>query len=482
MTKIALYILILFSTFTAANAQNVIYSRSDAFDFRSDVYHIVGNCGGRTYTYINNSEGARLDAYSDSMTKVATVLLDFFPERIYQSQFITYPDRIVVLYQALESNKVVQYMALLDAKGLLKGKPIQIANEKTGIFGATRQYYSAAISDNKKHILIYSARNKGKEILFEGTWVNENGNIIKRSKAKFKTDNIAEHGDVNITNDGTVYMAAYTPVGSEAYADQYWLLSLPAGGTTFSSVEMELGEKYATAGYTRVDNVNNRVYFGGFYANSKNGNYNGIIYAAYDIAQNKYEIKRFIPFDKELAMAANARNKGGIFDNYQVRQLIVKNDGGFVLISEEQYTTMRSTFTPGFGYYSFYTPFVNSAVREYHYNDIMALSYDKNGVREWHSFIKKDQYSQEDEGVFSSYALLNSGGTLAFLYNDFDTRRSRIQLATLTPEGLMDSHGLATETIDYPDWLPRYAKQISSKSLLIPCFRKKQICFSKVTF
>ena len=85
----------------------------------------------------------------------------------------------------------------------------------------------------------------------------------------------------------------------------------------------------------------------------------------------------------------------------------------------------------------------------------MALSYNKDGTREWSSFIPKQQYSQEDDGVFSSYALLNTGGTLAFLYNDFDARHSRIQLSTVTAEGKTDTHGLAAEGNDYPDWLPR---------------------------
>jgi hypothetical protein len=144
--------------------------------------------------------------------------------------------------------------------------------------------------------------------------------------------------------------------------------------------------------------------------------------------------------------------------------------------------TTRSSFAPGFGYYSFYTPYMNSSVREYHFNDIMALAYDKNGVQEWNSFVHKQQYSQEDEGVFSSYALLNTGGTLAFLYNDFDPRHSRIQLATISADGKSETHSLAAEGNDNPDWLPRSCKQVAGRILVVPCFHKKQICFARVDF
>lgn len=463
------------------HAQDVTYSRYDKFDYRSDAYAIVGMSGGYLYTYIKTEEMAKLDAYDDSMNKVATVLLDFFPQRIYQVKFVPYPTKMMAIYQALESNKVVQYVAMLDGNGLLKGKPMELRSTKTGILGATRNYYYSSVSENKKHILIYSVTDKKGEIEFDGIWLDDNGAVTKKSKARFKTENTPEHGEVNVANDGTVYMAAYTPTGAQDYADQYWVLSLPLGGTTFTAKELELGEHYATGGYTRIDNVNNKVYFGGFYSNSKNGRFSGLIYAAYDVATAGFTTNRFIPFDDKMIAEAGEKRKSA-FDNYLVRQLIVKNDGGFVLVAEEQYVTTRSTFTPGFGYYSFYSPAMNSSVREYHYNDILAVAYDKDGVRSWNAYIPKQQYSQEDDGVFSSFALLNTGGAIAFLYNDFDMNHSRIQLSTLTPDGQTDTHSLSAEGNDYPDWLPKSAKQVSGRVLIVPCFHKRQICFAKVKF
>ena len=463
-------------------AQEVTYSDYNKFDYRTDGYSVVGMVGGYLYTYVRNSEGTALESYDDSMNKVATIMLDFFPERIYQVRFVAYPDKMIVLYQALESNKVVQYAALLDATGRLKNKPVELGHTKTGIFGATRTYFSSAVSDDKKWILIYSANDKGKSIELEGKWLDDNLAIVKRSNATFKTENVPEHSDVNVGNDGTVYMAAYTPTGSLNYADQYWMLKLSPGATKFEPKELNLGERFATSGYIRVDNINNRVYFGGFYSDKKNGSFDGIIYAAYDIAAGSFQSQKFIPFDQELITAAGTRRRNHAFDNYHVTQLIVKNDGGFVLVSEVQFVSTRSNYTPGFGYYSFYSPTMTSIVHEYHYNDIMALSYDKNGVRDWKAFVQKDQYSQEDDGVFSSFALLNTGGTLAFLFNDFNPSHSRIQLATLDPNGKSDIHSFNAEGNDYPDWLPRAGKQVASRILVVPCLHKRQICFAKVAF
>ena len=112
----------------------------------------------------------------------------------------------------------------------------------------------------------------------------------------------------------------------------------------------------------------------------------------------------------------------------------------------------------------------------------MALSYNKDGMREWSSFIPKLQYSQEDGGVFSSYALLNTGGTLGFLFNDFNVAHSRIQLGTIDASGTTDIHSFVAEGNDYPDWLPKSGKQVAGRVLIVPCFHKKQICFARVDF
>jgi hypothetical protein len=479
----AFYSLLLICCFPVfVHAQEVIYSQYDKFDYRNDGYSIVGMTGGNLYTYVKNGNQTMLESYDDSMNKMATVILDFFPDKIYQIRFIAYPDKMIALYQALESNKVVQYAALLDATGRLKGKPIELCHTKTGIFGATRTYYSSAISENKKMILIYSATDKGGKIEFDGKWIDDNLTIVKKSKATFESDNSPQHGDINIANDGTVFMSTFTPTGSLNYADQYWILKLVPGANKFEAKELTLGEKFATGGYFKIDNVNNRIYFGGFYSDRKNGSFDGIIFASYDITASNFLSQKYIPFDQELINAAGARRKNHAFDNYRVNQLIVKNDGGFVLVSEVQFVTTRSNYTPGFGYYSFYGQTMTSIVHEYHYNDIMALNYNKDGQREWKSFIQKDQYSQEDEGVFSSYAILNTGGTIAFLFNDFNPTHSRIQLATLDPDGKTAVHSFNAEGNDYPDWLPRAGKQVAGRILVVPCLRKKQICFAKVTF
>src|SRR5690606_41911632 len=94
-------------------AQEILYSKYDKFDFRSGEFSVVGKVGSKLYVYRGSSDGYYLDAYDANMQRTATVILDFLPRRCFGTKFITYPGRIIVLYQVTESSKVMQYGAVL---------------------------------------------------------------------------------------------------------------------------------------------------------------------------------------------------------------------------------------------------------------------------------------------------------------------------------------------------------------------------------
>ena len=469
----------------AANAQEVLYSPYEKFELRSGDFSVVGKVNNRLYTYRAVAESYFLDVFDDSMNRTATVILDFFPRKIYETRFIPAGDQIVVLYQALEGSKVQQYAALLDENGRLVKRPVPLASVGTGMFGQRKDYYSSAVSEDKQTILVYHMDAKGRQLSFSGIWIDNQVNVRKRSQAVYEADNDVAPGDVLLDNSGKVYLPLYTPVGTRGYSDQLWVLSLEEGGRSFLPAEFPLGDRFAAGSYMKLDGVRSRIYIGGFYSEKKNGNYDGVLFGYYDMAAQRMQQTRLIAFDERLRNATGEKNRKKAFNDYQVRHLIVKNDGGFVLIAESYFMTTRNTgYAPGWGYYSMYAygPFMTPAVREYHYDDIMALSYNAEGNRQWQSFIRKDQYSQEDGGVFSSFALLNTGGSLGFLFNDYNASRSRIQLASIDGEGKISMRSLAAGGSDDPDWLPRSGRQVAAREMVIPCLRKRQICFAKIVF
>ncbi len=468
-----------------SRAQEVIYSPYEKFDLRSGDYSVVGKIGGNLFTYRSGGEGHFLDIYDDSMNRTATVILDFFPAKIYETRFVAYDDRILVLYQALESGKVVQYGAVLDAQGRLFKRPVALAQGRSGVFGQNREYFSTVVSEDKTRILVYNITARGSQLNFSGTWTDNQLEARRKSQAVYEAPRRIAAGSALLSNDGTLCLAAYTPAGSRDYADGLWLLSLAPDDKAFRSAAFELEGNFATGSYMKPDQLNNRIYIGGFYSEKKTGNYDGMLFGYYDLSTHSMQQQKLILIDDRTRNAAGERNARKAFNDYHVRNLIVKNDGGFVLIAENFYISSRNTaYAPGWGYYSMYSygPFMTPAVREFFYGDILVISYNADGQREWQSFIRKDQYSQEDGGVFSSFALLNTGGSLGFLFNDYNSVRSRIQLASVDGTGKIAMRSLAAGNNDDPDWLPRAGKQVAAREMVIPCLRKRQICFAKIIF
>lgn len=470
------------SAVSSLQAQDIIYSKSDKFEFRSGEFSVVGKEGGKLYVYRGSAEGYYLDVYDNDMHRLATVVLDFIPKRSYGNKFITYPGKILSLYQQSEGGDVVQYAALLDENGRLLKKPVEIERARSSFLGGRSGLFNYAVSYNKQQIVIYGAGTKGEDLNIKTIWLDTALNKQSVSEAQFTADNNVVYGDGIVNDDGQFFLSAYTPYGSRDYADRVWLLSLKAGSTQFETAEIPMGDLFASSTYMELAKNANRIYVGGFYALKKNGNFDGIIYTYYDIATNSFKDFKSIGFSDNLRAAATDRSKKRAFNDFRVRQLIVRNDGGFVMITEDFYVSTRSNYNQGFGYYSWYYPTMSSTVREYNYGDILAISCNGDGVPEWNQFIRKNQYSQEDGGLFSSYALINTGGALGLLFNDFNMNRSKIQLATLDANGKSSIQMLTGFKAQDPDWLPKSGKQVSSKEFVVPCLKRNEICFAKVVF
>lgn len=467
-------------------AQDIFYSKEQKFTFQNGDFSVVGWSGDRLYTYRASKEGFYLDAYNDSMRLMATIALDFFPQKIYEARFFAMQDRIIVLYQAAQNNMVIQYAAMLDNKARMMQKPLPLDSVKMGWFSSQRQYYSSVISGDKSKIAIFSlgrSRNRRQEL--STVLIDKDLGMLAKGKPFIQSDDDFSLGQALLGNDGTLYLSGYSGSNARSYSGDAWLFKLSPDAQQFNSVTLPLGNNYVSSLYIKMDDLKNEVYVGAFYSEKRSGNLEGLVYGLYLPEEDRFSVFKTIPFDDLLRNATDDRNKKKAFNDYVVRNLIVKNDGGFIMVAESFYMTTRtSTYGNGYGYYSWYNNnnYVSNVTREYHYGDIMVLDYNQNGERQWHNFIRKDQYSQEDEGLFSSYAMLNSGATLVFLFNDFSTSKSALNLSALDISGGLQMKKINPGRAAGADWLPRSGKQTDLKELLIPVLRKNSLGFARVAF
>ncbi|WP_157976895.1 hypothetical protein [Taibaiella helva] len=471
--------------FGPAKAQDIFYSREQKFTFQNSDFSVVGWSGDRLYTYRASKEGYYLDAYNDSMRLLATIALDFFPQKIYATRFYTTEDQIIVLYQAVQSNQVVQYAAKLDSRARMLQKPVALDSVKMGWLSTERQYYSSVMSSDKSKLMVFSlGKRKNGRQEFSTILLDNALNILAKEHPFVISEDDFNLGQSLLTKDGSLYLSGYNGSSERAFSGDAWLFHLSPDGKEFRHIPLPLGDDYMSGMFMRANDNKDEIYIGAFFSGKKSGNMDGIVYGMYEMSKDTFSIFKKIPFDDQLRNATDDRNKKKAFNDFVVRDLVVKNDGGFILVGENYYVTTRtSVYGPGYGYYSWYNNgYPTSSTREYHYGDIMVLDYDANGERKWHNFIRKEQYSQEDDGMFSSYAMLNSGASLVFLYNDFSSNKSSLSLAALDLSGTLQMKKMNPGRSAGADWLPRSGKQTDIRELMIPVLRRNSIGFARVVF
>jgi hypothetical protein len=144
---------------------------------------------------------------------------------------------------------------------------------------------------------------------------------------------------------------------------------------------------------------------------------------------------------KQQAKAATDRDdkerEPELFD-YQIDKLIMRSDGGVIMIAEQFYIEERQRFNnmgmnPWMGgRYGWYDPwgwndpwswrygnrFNNQMDYYFHYNDIIVVNIQPDGEIAWSSRIPKRQVSVNDGGKYSSYTMSTVADKLYFAYNE----------------------------------------------------------------
>jgi len=101
---------------------------------------------------------------------------------------------------------------------------------------------------------------------------------------------------------------------------------------------------------------------------------------------------------------------------YDLDRLILRDDGGVVLMAEQYYI---STYSRSANFAS--DPYANNrreVVNNYHYNDIIIININPDGNIDWASKIPKQQTTSGDNGYYSSYQPAVIKNKIYLFYND----------------------------------------------------------------
>ena len=487
-----------------AQAQKIIYSEPDREDSRRMNFEIIGKMAGNFLIYKNIRNKNYISVYNNDMQQVARVTHDYLPEdRLINVDFIAYPDFSYMVYQYQKKNVVYCNAVKVDSQGKKASEVVTLDTSHIG-FSASNKIYSVVGSEDKSQILVskVNARNRTRYIVT--TLLFDNGLALrKRSQVVMPMEERNDYlGDFVVDNEGNLVFTKFARTSNDNIS-KTWFIWKGAESDSFLMRDISLDKIYLDELHVKVDNVNKRYFLTSFYYKERRGNIEGIYFFVWDQKNQQAAMERTVVLGEELRRQARGEsNVKMAFNDYFIRDIIIKRDGGFIIGNEAYYTTSRynnwnrwnylygSPFVSTYDYYTYSSLYNswywrnrwgnNQAVR-HHADNITILSFDNTGQLEWSNVIHKEQFDDESDDRIS-YKIINTGGQLNFLFNQEEKRAKLLNNYSIDPSGQLSRNPTLKNLDRGYEFLPRYAKQVSSRQMIIPCFRNNYICFAKLDF
>ncbi len=284
---------------------------------------------------------------------------------------------------------------------------------------------------------------------------------------------------------------------------KYQLLSYRNNGEDFIEYPIEIKGKFITDMQITI-NEDRDIICGGYYSNIGGFNIKGAYFLKIDDETGSVlneSVKDFgIGFmASNLRKGAKKRTKKKAkkgknveMKHYHLDNIIIKDDGGAVLLGEQFYISeVTTSSTSSSGIVSYRTK------RYANYNHIIAVNMSANGEILWAKKIAKRQKTYETMDLFSSYALSIYKDKMFFIFNDaiqnldykddgrvvnFSiSKKSIITCVELNSEGEQKRKALFS-TKERGVWiLPKVCRQISDDTIILYGHNRKKQRFAKVT-
>ena len=482
-------------------SQRITYSQPESEDTRSLDFEVVGKVGGNFLVYKNIRNRYAVSVYDDDMNLKERNELDL-PEKIMNADFIVYPDFFYLIYQ-YQKKSTLRCMAIkIDGNGKRIGEPIQLDTTHIGFF-TDNKIYSSINSEDRQKIMIYKIQKKNDRAYFTTVLFNSKLALLHTSRLELPFEEHKDgYSDFLLDNEGNLLFTQSERASSREVISKLNLVTKAATADNFVISDVDLKGQFLDDVMLKVDNVNRRYLLNSFYYKQRRGNIQGLYTMVWDNQSSKAFIHTMTEFDDTLKRQVKTEGSSKLaFNDFFIRNIILKKDGSFIMAAEDFNTQSRATpwnrmdylygypYNPSFDYYqnspsSYWfrsRSFNSSSQTRYFYNNIVVMNVDRDGKLSWADVVHKEQYDDENDN-YLSYQVVNAGGELHFLFNELERRNELLSDQSITADGQLTRNPTLKSLDKGYDFMPKYGKQVSAKQIIVPCTYRNYICFAKIDF
>lgn len=488
-------------------AQHITYSEPLREDNREINFDVIGKMKNNIIVFKNAKWKYAVTVYNaDDMSLKEKIDLDFIPDKAFNVDYIAFPDNFYFIYQYQRRGIVYCMGAKMDLNGHIIGEPMQLDTTHVGALGDNK-IYSTINSDDKKQIMIFKIQKKDDQFHFVTLLLDGKLQFVHKSRLSVPYD---DHNDVYsdflLDNEGNFVFSKSVKSSSRSLITSLYLVTKAPQQDTFSTRKLDLRNLYIDEVKMKVDNINKRYIFNSFYYTEKRGNIDGIFSSVWDVKADSIRFNVFTKLDDSIRNFA--KSKGSLklaLNDFFIRNIILKKDGSYLLAAED-YSSQTSGnnmgwnrwdylygspylspysyyyYSPSYGgYYRPYNRFNSNQSTRYYYDNILLLDISKTGEVSSSKMINKEQYGDDNDN-YLSFSTFITESEIHFLFNLLEKRDKLLTDNTLTANGTIRRNPTIKSIDRGYEYMPKLAKQIGARQIIIPCTFRNQICFAKIDF
>ncbi len=500
MKRIILLLLLSMSGYIL-QAQKIAYSDPEGGDFRQNDFDIIGKVSGNILIFQKQRNENTISIFDTDMKEKDRVLLKFLPDKIINSDFIAYPDFCYMFYQYQKRNIIYAMAAKIDGNGKIVGEPIGMDTTEIG-FLAANKIYSLINSDDKQYIGLFKINSKNDED-FVLTTMLYNRSMEKVEKNHLHVPMPDRHDfltEFQLTNTGNIIFLRAIQESNNDKVHQLELVQKKKGMDELKTDVVNVRKVTLDDVRLKVDNYNNIYIITSFFSKTTRDDIGGLYTAMWNVGVDSITNVALIKFDDDLrSLAKGDNNMKDAFNDYYIKNIIVRKDGGFLLAAESLFSTGRSggynrldymygsPFLSPMDYYMFPYGYgspwsrYNNMGQSTRYNaqNILVFSMDNTANISWTNVISKNQYDDETEALIS-YSLLNSGDQIHFLFNQQEKRMQLMTSQSISPSGVLTRNPTLKNLSTGYEIMVRYGKQTGQRQIIFPCLYRNYLCFARL--
>ncbi|MCB9263916.1 MAG: hypothetical protein H6558_02710 [Lewinellaceae bacterium] len=244
--------------------------------------------------------------------------------------------------------------------------------------------------------------------------------------------------------------------------------------------DIPMPDKLTYDAYFTYDHLNDRLIAAGLYSDKNLGRADGYFYLNVP-PQNPNEYKLTLTaFDEDFisALLGKESDKTKGLAEASIKEVVLRLDGGVLLIGERNRTYERRAAGVNRTFYDVSGRF---AV-DYYYDEVFVISIHPTGETHWKTVLHKKQYSQDDDGMYSSYFLFKTPSNLRFIFNDEIKYENTVSEYVLKGNGESERNSLlSTENLKLRLRF-RDAVQVNASELIIPSERRNRLRLVKLVY